>query len=259
MCPPDHYGIEYEINPWMSRNRQADPAAAREQWDTLHGILRERLGLDVSLLEPAEGLPDLVFTANAGVARGGVFIPSNFRHPERRREAPVYLDWFRKHGFEIRPVRADLHFEGEGDLLKMGEDWFAGSGFRTSRRALLPLREILSERVISLGLNDPRYYHLDTCFCPLDAESLLWYPPAFDRPSRRIVGRLPLLRIEPPPEEAARFACNAVVVGKDVVMNTGCGRTKGALEKAGYRVLEAEMSEFIKAGGAAKCLVLFVD
>ncbi len=66
MCPPDYYGIEYEINPWMSRSRGSQSELAREQWQRLHDTL-VKLGVRIELLKPRQGLPDLVFTANAGV------------------------------------------------------------------------------------------------------------------------------------------------------------------------------------------------
>ena len=57
MCPPDFYGIEYEINPWMNRARQADHALAVTQWKDLHRIL-QGAGATVSTLTPVERLPD---------------------------------------------------------------------------------------------------------------------------------------------------------------------------------------------------------
>src|SRR3989304_5997217 len=124
MCPPDYFGIEYEINPWMSRSRPADPVAARLQWESLFDLLRGKLGLSISLLVPEKGAPDLVFTANAGLVRGGIFIPSNFRHPERRGESPIFRRWFEREGYEIRDLPQDLSFEGEGDVLAVGDDNF---------------------------------------------------------------------------------------------------------------------------------------
>src|SRR5438874_5426991 len=92
MCPPDYYGIEYEINPWMSRDRGSDPARARRQWHALADILRN-LGVQVDLLTPQPGLPDLVFTANAGLMFHDRFYSARFRHAERARESPVYDEW----------------------------------------------------------------------------------------------------------------------------------------------------------------------
>lgn len=259
MCPPDHYGIEYEINPWMSRSRQVDRQEARKQWEDLVGLLRGNLGLSISLLEPQEGLPDLVFTANAGLVHGDIFIPSHFRHPERRGEAPAFRRWFEKEGYTIHPLPPELFFEGEGDVLWFGDELFAGYRFRSDIHTHAWISKILDARVLSLELVDDRFYHLDTCFCPLAGDAAAYYPPAFDSYARKVIESGVLRKIEVSPEEAVRFACNAVVADGKAVLPAGCGDLRRALEAWGYEVWETELSEFLKAGGAAKCLVLFLD
>src|SRR5947199_290475 len=93
LCPPDYYGIEYEINPWMRRTRNAEPGLACVQWKALCDTLRT-LGCQIDLLAPQPGLPDLVFTANAGLVIGRRFILSSFRHKERRGEEGHFERWF---------------------------------------------------------------------------------------------------------------------------------------------------------------------
>ena len=84
MCPPDYYGIEYEINPWMDRQVGSDPAESSLQWRALARTLRE-VGATVECLEPVSGLPDLVFTANAGLVYHNIFVSSRFRYGVRLR------------------------------------------------------------------------------------------------------------------------------------------------------------------------------
>lgn len=258
MCPPKYYGIEYEINPWMSRSRGADPSLAKKQWENLYNILERKLGLKISLLEPQPGVPDLVFTANAGLVSGSVFIPSNFRYPQRQKESPFFRQWFEKQGYEIRPLPENLYFEGEGDALFVGENLFAGYRIRSDIQTHALLGEILQREVLSLELVDSKFYHLDTCFCPLGPEAAAYYPAAFDPYGQRVIKTDVALKLEVSTLEALRFACNAVVVEKKVVLNTGCPELKKNLQTLGYEVWETDLSEFIKAGGSAKCLVLFL-
>src|SRR5262245_53443411 len=119
MCPPEHYGIEYEINPWMSRERGADHPLAAQQWTTLFNLLTG-LGAHVSLVTPAAGLPDLVFTANAALIHGQRAILSHFRHPQRQGEEPLFAAWFEQHGFGVEHLPVDRYFEGAGDALFCG-------------------------------------------------------------------------------------------------------------------------------------------
>ena len=256
MCAPSFYGIEYEINPWMNRARQSDPKRAQRQWSSLRRILEEQLSLDVRLVNAQPGLPDMVFTANAGLAWKNQFIVSNFRYDVRRGEAPHFEAWFHNLGFEIVRLPQEHYFEGEGDLLQCGELWFAGYHIRSDLLAHQKVAEIIEDEILSLELTSDWYYHLDTCFCPLSDKHALFYPPAFDSYALAVLAKhIPDL-IPVTPEEAAQFACNAIVAGRDIVMNTGCPRVRQKLEALGFRIFEVPLDEFIKAGGSAKCLVL---
>src|SRR5262245_22866061 len=119
MCPPDYYGIEYEINPWMSRSRGAVQEKARRQWRALYETL-VRLGVTVELMTPRPGVPDLVFTANAGLVYQDRFFNSRFRHEVRARETPYFDAWFAEHGFRTEHLPEGLFFEGAGDALFCG-------------------------------------------------------------------------------------------------------------------------------------------
>jgi N-dimethylarginine dimethylaminohydrolase len=258
MCSPDYYGIEYEINPWMSRHRQSDKQAAATQWTALNQLL-EQAGAQVELLPPQPGLPDLVFTANAALIFRNTAVMARFRHPERQGEVHFDEAWLRDHDFEIRHVPEDLHFEGAGDALFCGDTLFAGYRIRSHARGHQQIGEMLSCRVIPLELVDPYYYHLDTCFCPLSPTQAIYFPPAFDEYGRAALhAHVPEL-IEVQPEEARRFACNAVVVGRTVTTNTGCPQLHAALRDRGFVTQETLLDEFVKAGGSAKCLTLRLD
>ena len=131
MCPPDYYGIEYEINPWMDRRQPCDHAAAVRQWQDLRRLL-EQAGAEVSCLPPVAGLPDLVFTANAAMIHGRQAILSRFRFPQRQGEEEHYAsDGFPQHGFQVRRLRGTAFFEGAGDALFCGDTLFAGYRIRS--------------------------------------------------------------------------------------------------------------------------------
>ena len=179
MCPPDYFGIEYEINPWMSRTRVVDRRRAMLQWNALRCLL-ERCGAVVSCLCPAAGLPDVVFTANAALIWHDLAVLSRFRHPQRQGEEPLNCRWFSDHGYRIHRLKSQVRFEGAGDALFCGDTLFAGYRIRSDIRACQELGELLACRVVPLELVQPRYYHLDTCFCPLTVDSAVYYPRAFD-------------------------------------------------------------------------------
>jgi N-dimethylarginine dimethylaminohydrolase len=256
MCPPLYYGIQYEINPWMRRSRQSNSQIAQEQWRGLYCLLQDELGIEIALVEPRPGLPDMVFTANAGLVWKDKFIASNFRYEVRRGEVPFFENWFQVRGYEIVHLPEENFFEGEGDLLMCGDLFFAGYHIRSDIQCHQKVAEILEREILLLELISEWFYHLDTCFCPLDKGKALFYPAAFDPYALKVLEDNIETLIPVPENEAKRFGCNAVVIDKNIVMNEGCPESREKLESLGFSVFETPLSEFIKAGGSAKCLVL---
>lgn len=257
VCRPLDYDVRYKINPWMDLTRLPEKELAREQWTTLHHTLL-RLGAWLEYVHHEDGLPDMVFTANAGLVRGSDVVLSRFRHKERQGEEGFFQRWFEERGFRILRVTSGA-FEGEGDALFAGARLFCGYGFRSDLSAHEETAKLLCvSDLISVELMDPRFYHLDTCFCPLTNELALFYPGAFSAEGIRALERSIEL-ISVPDSDAERFVCNAVVLGKDVVLPARCESTYGLLAARGFASYPVELSEFIKAGGAAKCLSLRLE
>lgn len=259
MCPPDHFEVDYVINPWMAGHQGSlDLDLAQRQWQALRTAL-ERCA-EVELLAPQPGLPDLVFTANAGFVCGERAVPSHFMPHERRPEEPYLRAWFEQRGYDTRVLPDNIAFEGAGDaLLDRGGPWlWAGYGFRTEIEAHDYLRRWFDLEVVSIRLVDSRFYHIDTCMCPLAGGYLLYHPPAFEEASRaEIERRVPRAkRIEVSAADAGQFACNAVNIGERVFLNRASGALSAALSAHGFQVTEVGLSEFLKAGGSAKCLTL---
>ncbi len=258
MCPPDFYGIQYEINPWMDIARQAERPVAIEQWKLLYQHILDA-GAQVALLEPVQGLPDLVFTANAAMIHRRQALISRFRHRQRQGEEPYNRRWFAQNGFEVVDVPENFSFEGAGDALFCGDTLYAGYRMRSDASGHQQIGRMIGCRVIPVELIDARYYHLDTCFCPLAEGEAIWYPPAFDEYGQRAIREhIPSL-IDVEKVEAERFACNAVVIDRVVITNTGCDRLHDSLAACGYLPIATPLSEFVKAGGSAKCLTLRLD
>ena len=259
MCSPRLYSVTYVINPWMSGNvGAASQARAMSQWQRLYDTLSDLT--EVHLIEPVAGSPDMVFTANAGLARDGVVAISSFLCPERQDEEGHFRRWFADAGYTIVDLHRETPFEGEGDALFSadGSRLFVGYGTRTAAASHAALRGLWNAEVVSLHLVDPRFYHLDTCFAPLSDESLLYYPAAFSRESQRSIEAFypPEQRIQISEADALCFAANAVNLGQHLVLNTISPALEHALRDRGFLVTQLPLDEFLKAGGAAKCLVM---
>lgn len=258
MCPARHFGVLYEINPWMHREVQADPEESIRQWTNLVEILRQA-GAEIEIVDPVDGLPDMVFTANAGVVDGEVFVPSRFRHPERTGEEKHFTAWFADRGARIRELPSGPYFEGAGDALPFADRVVAGYRIRSDFDAHTSLAATLGVEVLSIELVDPRYYHLDLTFCPLDERHALVVPDAWDRYGQDVVRGLVPEPIVLEPAEAEAFCANSVVVGQTVVMPACTPRLDAELRRAGFETVVAPVDQFLKAGGGVRCLTLALD
>lgn len=261
MCRPEYYAIEYEINPWMSKTRQANHQKALQQWEGLHKTIQS-CGAHVELLPPARGLPDMTFAANAGLFYQGKIILANFKVIERKGEVPYNQVWFEKGGFKVvnRPGvdQNNAYFEGAGDALLADGKLFVGYGFRSERAFYEGNEHLDPKKMIICELVNPYYYHIDTCFCPLNETQAIWFPAAFSKEARQKMAK-EIELIDVIEGEAKRFACNSVVIHKHIIIPSGCPHLGETLKKLGFTVHFCEVDEYIKAGGACKCLTLRLD
>ena len=258
MCPPTFFSIDYEINPWMKKEVQVDRRLAQRQWEDLFNLYTS-LGVEVETISPAKDLPDMVFTANAGLVFGKKVVLANFRYPERKPESAYVAAWFEQQGYEVIKLDNGEYFEGQGEALWFGDKVISGFGFRSNRAGQARLKELFPEQLVSVKLVDPKFYHLDTCFLPIDKSVAAYYPAAFDQDSAAQLKNLVPNLIEVTHEEALVFTCNSMVIGKKVIMPRGSISLRKKLKEIGYEAVPLEISEFKKSGGGIRCLTLTLE
>ena len=257
MCKPDFFEVSYVINPWMDANiGKVNKTKAKQQWQQLHDTLSSRAR--IKLIDPKPGLPDMVFTANAGLVHQKEVIVSTFRHAERQGETAHYREYFHNFGFLLRDLEPGTVFEGAGDALfdSRGALWL-GSGPRSDAHAQAEIAAALQVIIQAVELVDPRWYHLDTAFCPLADDYALIYEKAFTQDSvaliRQQFGDKAIWISE---EDALNFACNAVCLDHDIVLYRASPTLQKQLYQCGFNVIEIDVSEFMKSGGSCKCMTL---
>jgi N-dimethylarginine dimethylaminohydrolase len=258
MCPPAHFGVLYEINPWMHTEVSVDLDRARAPWEGLVRVLRDA-GAEVEVMEPHPELPDLVFTANAGIVNGTQFVPARFRHLQRQGETPYDIAWFAERGFSIDVLRADVAHEGAGDALPYAGGLVSGYRFRSDAASHADLSQLTGAAVRSVELVDERLYHLDLTFCPLTSTRAIVAPLGWDSYGRRVMEAIVAEPLVLEDDEALAFVANSVVVGTRIVMPSCPPRVGRQLEAWGLDVAVSPVDEFLKAGGGCRCLTLALD
>jgi N-dimethylarginine dimethylaminohydrolase len=254
MCPPRYFAVEYAINPWMNPDEPVSTALAMHQWWQLRETFI-RLGHVVHTVDPRPGLPDMVFAANGATVIGGQVLGARFRHPQRAAEAAAYLAWFDRHGYGITVSPRSVN-EGEGDIAFAGRGIIAGHGFRTDEAVKGELEGLYGLPVLSVRLVDPRFYHLDTALCVLDADTAAYYPAAFDDAGRAALAGYFADLIEAKDEDAEVLGLNAISDGRHVVLPEQATGLATQIADRGFEPVGVDVSEFLKAGGGPKCCTL---
>lgn len=259
MCPPEWYGVDYVINPWMAGNvHRSSRDLAFAQWKSIYNVLRGVA--DVRLLHPEPGCSDMVFLGHGALVHHGVAALASFNHPQRQCETAYLRNWLVSQGFLLWETPRQTAFEGEGDLTfnEDGTQLWAAHGVRTCRAAHSHVADAWHVPVHSLHLVDPRFYHLDTCFAPLSGGFLMYYPGAFDSASRELIEAnwTSDRRIAVSEADATHMACSALNIGRTLFTGEVSPELAAKLFDAGFDVVQLEISEFIKGGGGVKSLAL---
>ena len=257
MIRPEFFEVVYAINPWMNPSVPASSELAVRQWIRLRSIV-EDIGHTVHCADPVPGLPDLVYTANAGFVVNGKALVARFAHAERAPEEDLHAAWFQRLGLDVQ--RATQVNEGEGDFQFAGSRLVAAYGQRTSRAAVDEVAAWSGLPVVGLELVDPRFYHLDTALAVLapadDAADIAYYPPAFSPGSRSALRELYPDAIIATAAEAGVLGLNVLADGRHVVMTDAAPTLAAQFRERGYDVIGVEFSELLKGGGSVKCCML---
>lgn len=253
MCRPDHFTVSYRINPWMHPEHPTSTQTAVAQWETLHAAYVE-LGYDVHLIDPIDGLNDMVYAANGGFTLDGKAYGARFTYEQRAPEGPAYMAWLEEAGFEVHePEHVN---EGEGDFLLSGDVILAGHGFRTTLESHDELRAIFGREVVSLRLVDPAFYHLDTAVAILDDANVAYLPQAFDDASRAELERRYPDAVLVDEADAAVLGLNSFGDGASMVIASRAEGFDRDLRARGYATVGVDLSELLLGGGGVKCCTL---
>jgi len=269
MTDPRHFNVSYQINPWMEPatwTAEAAQAASRGSRALRNAIVAA--GAMVETVPAVEGLPDLVFPANAAVVLDGKVLLARFLCAERQGEEAVFRTTFetlRAHGIvnEVVELPEGVVQEGAGDAIWDNDRSFfwVGYGQRSSRNSVAVIENTFDQSTVALELASPQFYHLDTCFCPLNGGKVLYYPPAFTTEALATIRThvAPEDRIEATDEEARAFCVNAVNIGSTIIMAKAPESLRRKLTAHEYTLNEVDLAPFILSGGASYCMTLRLD
>ena len=258
MCKPLYFSeLNYVINPWMKPGTINESATMSEWWKLVD--IYKKLAIQVEIIDQAHGVPDMVFATDQGIVRGNHVLLSRFWYDERKKESVYYEQWFEKNSYKITYLPSGVYFEGNGDSCFWHDKLLIGLGFRADDYTCQAVGKLLDIEVVPLEITDPKFYHLDVGFFPLNDDTAFYYPKAFSAQSREVLQKLIPNLLELTKEEANGFCANSIVTGNTVIHQKGNIPFNHKLKELGYNSLEVDMSEFMKSGGGIHCLTNILE
>ena len=257
LCPPTYYDIDYAINDWMNTNNKVNKSLAMNQWQTLITAYMD-LQVEITLIPPVAGISELTFPGDSVFLYGKNAFISNFKYKVREPESRYMLERCKRLGYKTHLFPDNITFEGNAMLIRWNKILIGGVGVRTSLDALKTISKEIDIEVIPLKLQNP-FFHLDISICPLDSDTLAFFPGAFDYEDQKRIRGMAKRVIEVDALEAEKLACNTIAVENNIILSTHeCPKFAEDLKDAGFNVISLNLNEFRKAGGGAKCLTLEV-
>jgi N-dimethylarginine dimethylaminohydrolase len=261
MCPPDSYDVHFLFNPHMTYSERVDRRRAKAQWRRLVTVLEEA-GAELHFLEPSPVMGPLVFTADAAFCyRPGDALILQNDGVRGDLEPAIFRAWFEEHGFRTESAPPNYRLDG-GNLLRLPDGTVLaglkpGSSGVGERYLARLLRVAVGARLETVPLVEEKFLHLDTVVGVLGDRQYLVYLDGLRDRRPPVGGALADAEIiEVSTGDAARFACNIVVVGDVVITGPVSDGLYRRIGRLGFHVERVDLSEFYKAGGGAKCLTL---
>ena len=261
--------LAFEITPEMVGQNvfnggEVDQMKARFQ----HLEMCKKMDCDVIRIKGP--FPDIVFAANAGLVLPRlpekVVLMSNMKHESRKLETPRLKKAFATIGYRTIDFPSTDVFEGQGEC-----QWFrnyklllVGYGFRSTARSVTTLRRTLGAiynsygvtppQVIGLPLESPFLYHLDMAMMAVNARSCIIHEIAFSKATIRKLKefvKVSQIRV------ADAFCLNAICTSTKLYVHALHPDVRKLLKAiTGLDIVENDVSEFEKAGGSVRCMVL---
>jgi len=272
MVSPEYFNVVDIKNTYMRGNlNKVNLSLAQQQWEDLYSTFKSLKDKGVishlRVVEGVEGLEDMVFCANPLIywlTEDGapIILLSNMRFFARQPEVTFFEKYFQRKGVKTIQLSADLKLEGNGDLIPHPGKrviWM-GYGFRTDFEAAQYVVDSLDTHVIPLKLIDDNFYHLDTCFCIIDQDTVAICKNAFDDEGLKMIQAGFKKVWEIPFEEAvSSFALNSLVLTAPdgelhAILPMNIVVLKSCLMGLKATIVEVETSEYLKSGGSVYCM-----
>jgi N-dimethylarginine dimethylaminohydrolase len=226
-----------------------------------------------TLEEPHHALPDIVFTANAGLClprlpKKTILLP-HMKYKQRQEELSYLERIFRNLHLNIIAYPGNEPFEGQAELkwFHGGTKAVCGYGHRSTKKTFAELNHFFKKLYHAHGLTPPEllvlplassdYYHLDVAMLEFDDSKCIVHKKALSAASivklEKFLGKENVYVID----VKDTFCLNAVIDGPHLITHKLTADVKEMLETiTGRSVKMIDTYEFERSGGSVRCMTL---
>lgn len=262
-------------NPYIDIHHDVHKSKVLHQHTQVERSFQNTIAYTIPTPSNTMGLPDIVFTANAGLCLPRLPTPTillpYMKYPQRKEELPYLKQIYKELGLHMIPFPGgpDAPFEGQAELkwFHGGTKAVCGYGHRSTKKSFEIAKKLFEElytkhhlappELLVLPLASDQYYHLDVAMLEFSDTDCIVHKRAF---SNKSIGKLKAFlgaeHVQVIDTEDS-FCLNAVVDGAYLITHQLEPSLKKELEKrTGKAIRMTDTSEFERSGGSVRCMTL---
>ncbi len=206
-------------------------------------------GVKITILQGNNDFPDSTFVEDTAVLTSDFAVITNPGAETRNGEIIEMEPVIKKFYDKIYRIEAPGTLDG-GDILQIEDHFYIGISARTNYEGAVQLKQILESETFKATIVELKeFFHLKTGITYLGEGTIVVAGEFVDHPDFNSYKKI----VVPPEEE---YAANCIRVNDYVIIPAGFPQTKQKIEKAGYKTIEVDTTEFRKLDGGLSCLSL---
>jgi dimethylargininase len=231
-----------------SNSGKPDYQKALQQHEKYIAALKN-CGLEVTIMAAEEGLPDSTFVEDCAVLTERCAIITNLGIGSRKGEEVSVEAVLEDSYVNVAHIKEPGTLEG-GDVLRVGDHFYIGITTRTNTVGANQLINLLKNLgYTGSAISVAHALHLKTGLAYLGGSNMVLAGEFIGNPAFSDFNPIIL-------DEDESYAANCIRVNDYVLVPAGYRKSKDAIKKAGYNVIEIDVSEFRKIDGGISCLSL---
>jgi len=206
-------------------------------------------GVEVTVLQADERFPDSCFVEDVAVCTKKIAVITNPGASSRKGEEKEIIEVIKKYYNNLEYIKKPGTLEG-GDVMMVKNHFYIGFSKRTNREGAKQLIKILGKYGMSGSIVEmSEMLHLKSGLAYLGDNVLIVAGEFINKVEFKKFNKILV-------DEDETYSANCMRVNNYVLVPAGYPKTKEKIEKAGFKTIVVDTSEYRKVNGGLSCLSL---